>query len=81
VKRIRLNTLMLLIVIAALCVALVVLQGRAKRQAAVLRLRLRAAESRASFLERQIIVSKWRDLSKGRSKSKRRADSVQAVET
>jgi hypothetical protein len=48
-KRFRLSTLMLLIVIAALCVALVVQQQRASRREAELQSRLDAAQIEADL--------------------------------
>jgi hypothetical protein len=49
-KRFRLNTLMLLTVIAALCIALVVQQQRASRREAELQSRLHKAEIEADLL-------------------------------
>ena len=53
-KQVRLSTLMLLIVIAALCVTLVVQHNQAAHREAELRLRLHLAELEADLLiERQ----------------------------
>ena len=49
-KRFRLSTLMLLIVIASLCVALMVQHNRAARREAELQSRLHKAEKEADFL-------------------------------
>jgi hypothetical protein len=49
-KRFRLSTLMLLIVIAGLCVALMVQHNRAAQREAELEARLHKAEKEADFL-------------------------------
>jgi hypothetical protein len=56
VKRFRLSTLMLLIVIAALCVALSVQRDRAARREAELQARLYRAEREADLLIERAVV-------------------------
>jgi hypothetical protein len=73
-KRFRLSTLMLLIVIAALAVALVAQQRRAAHREAELQARLTGAESKVFMLEQRDILKQWQALSESRSRSKRRSD-------
>ncbi len=73
-RRFRLSTLMLLIVIAALGVALAVQQRRAARREAELHARLTGAESKVFLLERRILLKQWQALSESRGRSKRRVD-------
>jgi hypothetical protein len=73
-RRFRLSTLMLLIVVAALGVALAVQQRRAARREAELQTRLNAAENRFSMLERQNLLKQWQMLSSDGRRSKRKAD-------
>jgi hypothetical protein len=53
-KRFRLSTLMLLIVIAALCVALVVQQRQASRREAELRVRMAEKDSQVQELKERL---------------------------
>jgi type II secretory pathway pseudopilin PulG len=78
-KRFRLSTLMLLIVIAALGVALVVQQRRAARREAELQARLNAAANTISTLERQNLLKQWQMLSSSRRRSKPGPDGERAV--
>jgi hypothetical protein len=57
-KRFRLSTAMLLIVIAALCVALVAQQRRAAHREAELRARLHRAELEADLLIERAVVKR-----------------------
>jgi hypothetical protein len=70
-KRFRLSTLMLLIVIAALGIALVMQHRRAARREAELQARLNGAESKVFMLEQRNLVKQWQTLSESRRRSKR----------
>jgi hypothetical protein len=74
-RRFRLSTLMLMIVIAALGIALVVQQRRAARREAELLARLNGAESKVFMLEQRNLLKQWQALSESRSRSKRQPNS------
>jgi hypothetical protein len=59
-KRFRLSTLMLLVVIVGLSIALVVHQRRASRRDAELQARLNAAENKIFWLEHYKTLEQWR---------------------
>jgi type II secretory pathway pseudopilin PulG len=78
-RRFRLSTLMLLIVIAALGIALAVQQRRTARREAELQARLNTVENKLSTLERQNLVKQWQMLSSSRRRSKPQPDGGRAV--
>jgi sensor histidine kinase regulating citrate/malate metabolism len=78
-KRLRLSTQMLLVVIAALAIALVQQHSRAARREAELRAMLRAAEGRADKLE-IIDTIQWKEANEIRHKDIRQRDVERAGE-
>jgi chromosome segregation ATPase len=78
-KRFRLSTLMLLVVIAALFIGVVVQQRRAARREAELQARLKEADNKIFWLEHYKTLEQWRAAVANRSRSKRRPDGDQGV--
>jgi hypothetical protein len=79
-KRFRLSTLMLLIVIIGLGIGLMIQHHRAARSAAELQARLDETEKKVFWLEHYQSLSQWRAAVASRSRSRRRPSRDQAVE-
>jgi hypothetical protein len=78
-KRFRLRTLMLLIVIVGLSIALAVHQRRATRREAELQARLSDAEKKIFWLEHYKTLEQWHAAAESRHRSKRRPEGDQGV--